>query len=236
MTALSARVLVVEDDQLLLESIVEYLTLCGMAVTGADSGLAFYQALATQSFDVAVLDIGLPDQCGYVLAEYVRKNTGMGVIILTARSETEDRVKGYESGADVFMVKPVDTRELQAAIVSLAGRRRPAPFDEPVRVTSAPWQLLRSEWILVDPAGVRIMLTAKEFRLVELLVTTCSKTVSRERVISILDYSAEEYEQRALDSLIRRLRRKIETLTGLPSPIKTVHALGYCFSSVAVIQ
>lgn len=119
------RVIIVEDDRDLRESLVEYLSLDGHDVTGVGSALEFYQALASSTFMIAVMDIGLPDQCGYVMAEFVRRNTPMGIIILTARSSIEDRVNGYRAGGDLYLVKPVDCRELSAAITSLAERQRP---------------------------------------------------------------------------------------------------------------
>ena len=114
----STRVIIVEDDQDLRESLVEFLNLAGHDVSGVGSGLEFYQAIAASSFAIAVVDVGLPDQCGYVITEYIRKNPAMGVIMLTARDAIEDRVRGYDAGADLYMVKPVDSRELGAAITS----------------------------------------------------------------------------------------------------------------------
>jgi len=117
------RVLVVEDNQNLRESMAECLNLAGLTVSSVGSAAECYQALASSDWCVTVIDIGLPDQSGYVLVEYIRANTTMKVIILTARDAIDDRIKGYDSGADIYLVKPINCRELAAAIVSLAQRQ-----------------------------------------------------------------------------------------------------------------
>lgn len=229
------RVIIVEDDRDLRESIVEYLTLAGLLVTGVGSGLEFYRTLADSSFHISVVDVGLPDQCGYVLAEYIRKNTAMGVIILTARDAVEDRVKGYGVGADLYLVKPVDCRELAAAISSLAERQRPETPSRPPAALQEAWQLTRKSWQLVTPGGSANSLTSREMQFLELLATTPGRAIRRDALLFALGYRDDEYANRALDSLVRRLRRKIEEGSTLPSPIKTVHAVGYCFSAPIVI-
>lgn len=231
-----ARVIVVEDNRDLRESTVEYLKLAGHDVTGVGSCLEFYRAIAESSYAIAVVDVGLPDQCGFLLAEYMRKNTAMGIIILTARDAVEDRVRGYDAGADLYLVKPVDCRELAAAITSLAmrlGDRPPAPARA---VASDSWHLDRRTWHLVPPSGPAILLTAKEMQFVECLAAKAGKPVGRDTPLAALGYRDDEYANRALDSLVRRLRRKIEEHVRMPLPIKTVHAVGYCFSGSIVIS
>ncbi len=230
------KVIIVEDNRDLRESLVECLNLAGHDAGGVGSCLEFYRALAESSYSIAVVDVGLPDQCGFVLAEYIRKNTAMGVIILTARDAVEDRVRGYDSGADLYMVKPVDCRELAAAIANLAvrlGDRTPEGGR-----SSAPesWHLVRQTWRLVTPAGLAVLLTAKEMQFMECLALNMGKPVRRDALLAALGYRDDEYANRAMDSLVRRLRRKIEEELRLLPPIKTVHAVGYCFSAPIVIS
>ncbi|NJD90630.1 MAG: response regulator transcription factor, partial [Geobacter sp.] len=142
-------VIVVEDDPDLCETLVEFLTLSGMEVTGVNSGLEFYKVVAQRNFTVAVLDIGLPDQSGYVLAEYARRNYAMGIIMQTAHGEAEERLKGYESGADVYMIKPVDCRELASAIKNLSLRISGAGNDNSPLVDNNAWRLNTKSWILL---------------------------------------------------------------------------------------
>jgi len=231
----SVRVIIVEDDRELRESLVDYLNLNGFAARGVGSGLEFYRALTNASYAVAVIDVGLPDQSGFVLSEYVRKNTAMGVVILTAWDTINDKLQGYGSGADLYLVKPVDCRELSSAIRNLAARLDGhAPSSVPA---SAPgeWRLVRQAWNLVTPDGLSIQLTAREMKFLTCLAEIPDKPVSRGALLAILGYTDDEYANRAMDSLVRRLRRKIEVLSCQTSPIKTVYSIGYSFSAPIVI-
>lgn len=229
------KVILVEDDLDLRESLVECLALAGLDACGVGSVMEFFRATATTSFSIAVVDLGLPDHCGYQLTEQIRKETEMGVIILTARDGVEDRVRGYDSGADLYMVKPVDCRELASAITNLTLRLGRGGKTPPKEAQPASWHLVKQHWHLVTPSGSAILLTAKEMQFMECLAEFPGGTVPREAVLAVLGYRDDEYASRALDSLVRRLRRKIEEEPGLPAPIKTVHGQGYRFSARVVI-
>jgi len=116
------RVLVVENAPDQRENIVKRLGSAGISASGVGSAAECYQALTKNNWRIAVVDIDLPDQSGYVLVEYIRANTTMKVIILTARDAADDRIKGYDSGADIYLVKPINCRELATAIKSLTQR------------------------------------------------------------------------------------------------------------------
>jgi two-component system, OmpR family, response regulator len=118
------RVIIIEDDRILRESIIRFLSVTGMNASGVGSVFEFYQSVVTRNFDVAVVDVNLPDQSGFTLADYLRRNSDLGIIIITARDSMEDRVRGYGAGADLYLVKPVNMPELVAAIASLSLRRR----------------------------------------------------------------------------------------------------------------
>ena len=226
------RVLVVEDNHDLRESVVECLTLAGLVAVGVGSASECYQALGAGEFNVALVDIGLPDQSGFVLAQYIRANTALAVVILTARDALDDRVRGYDSGADLYLVKPVDCRELAAAVTSLAQRqqvrREPLPAANPAIEA---WSLHLGSWRLAAPNGNCSELTAKEMQFLEILATTPGRSVLRDTLLTKLYLRNDEYTSRSLDSLVRRLRAKITSDTGVPVPIKTAHAVGYCFSA-----
>lgn len=230
------RVIVVEDDPDLCDTLVEFLILSGMDVTGVNSGLEFYRVVAKSSFTVAVLDVGLPDQSGYVLAEYVRRNYAMGVIILTAHGEAEERLKGYESGADVYMVKPIDCRELASAIKNLSLRISRINTDSSLAADDNFWRLNTKSWTLLSPNNESITLTAKEMQFIASLAKSSGEMTRRQHLLVELGYSDDEYANRAMDSLVRRLRRKIETATSVQPPIKTAYTGGYSFSAPIVIS
>ncbi len=164
------RIIIVEDDQDLLENMVKYLTLTGYEVMGVGSAGEFYAHITQQRYALAIIDIGLPDQNGLVLAEYVRKNTDMWVIILTACSTLDDKLAGLKSGAYFYLVKPVDCSELAATIANLFVRLDVVPplmAEEHQRGESVPdqaggpWRLDRNGWIVITPKGDSIALTKR---------------------------------------------------------------------------
>jgi len=237
------KIIVVEDDRDFRESMVEYLTLAGYHVAGAGSALEFYQAFARENYILAILDIGLPDQDGLVLAEYIRKNTDMRIVMLTAQSALDSKIMAYRSGADTYLVKPIDFAELVASLDSMLGRldikgsqipeKRPgdsAPGGKPEH-----WRLLSKEHTLFAPNGNMTSLTAREFDLLESLASAPKTVVERRAILQTLDYDDDDLGNRALDALIHRLRRKKEDLDCF-IPVKTVHGSGYSFSELIVIE
>jgi two-component system, OmpR family, response regulator len=230
------RILIVEDDADLRESVARYLSLSGFLVTGVGSAGEFYRYIVQETYEAVLLDIGLPDQSGLVLADYVRRNTGSAVVILTAHSEMEQRVRGYSSGADLYLIKPVVMEELAAAIASLARR-----YAERSRTAAAPggastWVLQQMSWRLISPSGIEIALTGKEFELIRRLVEANGRPVPRRQLLDLLFYPDDGGSGRALDNQVRRLRKKIRERTGVDDPIQTYHSIGYCFSYAIIVR
>lgn len=226
----TVHILLVEDDVDLCKSLTSYLSSVGFMVTAVGSCLECYAALSRARYDIAIVDVTLPDQSGFVLAEYLRANTTMKIIILTAHERLEERLRGYAAGAHNYFVKPVDLRELQAAIMSLVDADR---LTQPP-LSGAVWLLLRQSWQLKTDQGEVIKLTSLELQLLEILATGNGAVVPRDTLLNHLYSRNDEHSGRALDSLVRRLRAKI-TATGRPSPIKTAHAVGYCFSAPVTV-
>lgn len=237
------KVILVEDDVDLRDLLELCLVKQGLQVTGVGSAMELYQKLAVEKADIVVLDIGLPDQDGYVIADFLRANTEAGVIMLTAHAQVHDRVKGYASGADIYFVKPVDCIELSLAIRNLKRRldERPRKAEalaaEPV-VENAdlagikPWSLDHSAWAIATPSGAEVRLTTKEFNLMAALMSTPGHHMDRAHLAALLGYSPSEGGNRAgLDVLISRVRRKVEQALGTPLPLRTVHGKGYLFSA-----
>jgi DNA-binding response OmpR family regulator len=236
------KIIVVEDDSDFRESMVEYLLLAGFNVTGTASALEFYGAIAQENFLLVILDIGLPDQSGLVIAEYIRKNTDMRIVMLTAQSSLDIKVTAYRSGADVYLVKPIDFAELAASLYSILGRmvtNESTPPDKPEAVPSEQnpnqWRLLRNNYTLFTPEGSRTTLTSKEFDLLEKLASHPNTVVERQDLLKALDYANDDFGNRALDALIHRLRRKKDELDNR-IPVKTIHGTGYSFSAPIVME
>ncbi len=238
----SKRVIVVEDDLDFRDSIVQYLVLAGFDVTGVASALEFYQCIAREHYSLVILDIGLPDQNGLVLAEYVRHNTEMRIIMLTAQTSQESKVTAYNAGADIYLVKPVDFSELLATLYSILGRLdnrllvpQAVKKTEPVvQEEERPWRVVKSEWTLLSPEGEEIRLTSKEFYLIEKLASLPNGVVQRLDLLQSLDYNNNAYGNRSLDALVHRLRGK-QKEGEFKIPLKTVHGAGYCFSAPIIM-
>lgn len=236
------KIIVVEDDRDFRESMVEYLALAGFDVTGVSSALDFYQSIAREQYVLVILDIGLPDQNGFVLAEYIRKNTNMRIVMLTAQSSLDSKVTAYRSGADMYLVKPIDFSELAASLQSVLGRLdtinqtgREKPSAAVNLQQAATWKLLRHDHLLITPRGSQVALTAKEFDLLEKLASYPNMVVERQNLLKALVYENDDFGNRALDALIHRLRRKKDELDDR-IPIKTFHGSGYSFSAPIVIE
>lgn len=229
------RILFVEDDLDLRDSVSAYLVMAGFDVTGVGSCLECYAQLPGSSFSVAIVDVSLPDQSGFVLAEFLRANTTMKIIMLTALERIDDRVRGYAAGAHNYFVKPVDARELLAAVSSLtlSGYGDPEKGVGEEHPGTA-WKLIRKSWQLITPDGTGITLTSLELMLIDLLAAVPGRVVNREALIRTLYNREDEHSGRALDSLLRRLRSKI-TSSGHQSPIKTAHSVGHCFAEPVVV-
>ncbi|MBR1217975.1 response regulator transcription factor [Bradyrhizobium sp. U87765 SZCCT0131] len=231
------KIILVEDDHDLRQSMAEYLRLRNFHVTDVASGIAFYKALPRERYDIAVLDVNLPDISGFELARDIASRRddvgqGMGIIMLTARTARDDRVRGYKDGADLYLTKPVDGEELALAILNLGRRVRSAaaPADSgpsgPVATTEdVPWRLDRQGQMLHAAPGVSIRLSAREVVLLEYLAERPGVTVSRDGISSLFSQVEQDPESRRLDAALARLRAKLKT-AGLELPLQVVHGAG----------
>ena len=239
----SKRLLLVEDNMDLREDLAQYLMRQGYEVTTAGSAREFYQLASF--FPVVIIDIGLPDQSGLVLVVYLRNNSDSKIIILTAQSSSDAKVAGYNAGADIYMVKPVDGKELAASIFNMFHRLDLLPpTDEQVLATrendaspytSNSWQLVRAGWLLIWPDGKSISLTGKEFELIHFLTLQQGNVVSRKNLLTNLNYSLNESGNQSFEAQIYRLRRKAELINS-SLPIKTSRGIGYSLTARVITE
>lgn len=227
------KIILVEDDHDLRQSLADYLRLRNLHVTEAPSGIAFYKALRKERYDIAVLDVNLPDVSGFELARDLATQREMGIILLTARTGRDDRVRGYAEGADLYLTKPVDTEELALAILNLGRRvrRESAELEHarPANAIEAPggtaWQLNRRTQMLRSPDVRSVKLTAREMVLIEHLAARPDETVSRDLIMGLFGQSRVDPESRRFDALLARLRSKLR-IAGMECPLQVVHSAG----------
>jgi DNA-binding response OmpR family regulator len=236
-----ARIIVVEDEADLRDDLVEYLDRCGFEVRGASRGAELDRLLESGPADVIVLDINLPDEDGFSVARRIRASSHAAIIMLTARSSLIDRVIGLELGADVYLVKPVDFREVEAQVKALMRRMQkgttppaapePPPAAAPAAAADArkAWVFDDIEWRIQPPTGAAVPLTATEYKFLSLLVTAPGEPVTRQDISIALTGRDWDPYSRSIDSLVRRLRIKVEERSGCALPVQAVHGVGYAF-------
>jgi DNA-binding response OmpR family regulator len=154
---------------------------------------------------------------------------GVGIVMLTARSETTDRIRGLSEGADAYLSKPVDIDLLAATLYSLA--RRLQVQSSPAPASSHQWQLDSDGWCLLSPTGGIVALTQTESRLLSPLLRASNKVVPRETLISALTTNIHGYDPHRLDSLVHRIRKKVLRVLGIPLPLNAVPGQGYVLVS-----
>jgi two-component system phosphate regulon response regulator OmpR len=231
-----ATVAVVDDEPEIRETIQEYLEMNGLNVVTAGDGVALRALVDERPLDLVLLDINMPGENGLSLARFLRERTNVGIIMLTAAGNVVDRVVGLEMGADDYIPKPVDLRELLArvrAVLRRAGKAVEAPgaaADED-SVSFAGFKLDLATHKLFAPDGREIVLTSMEFDLLRAFVEHPNRVLSRDQLLEMAHHRSWEPFDRSIDIRIARLRRKLERDPGKPALIKTVRGAGYLFST-----
>jgi DNA-binding response OmpR family regulator len=222
----------VEDNIDLLDDLVFGLEHAGFKARGVTSATALDDLVGGGAFvpDLLILDIGLPGEDGQSIASRMRAQQALlGIIMLTARSGKHDKLKALDGGADHYLVKPVSIDELLAVIRAL-GRRIPTAD----RVHEQ-WQLNCRQYGVEAPSGEQMELTALEMTLMRALAEQRDGAVSRRSIVSAMGHDWLDYDQRRLDTLISRLRRRWRDKTGFRLPLETDRGEGYRFSAPVVM-
>jgi DNA-binding response OmpR family regulator len=227
----AAHILVVDDDPALRELLTAYLSVNGFDVEAVGDGVAMRAALAGGLPDAVVLDLMLPGEDGLALTRVIRAQSGLPILMLSARGEEMDRVIGLEVGADDYLSKPFGPRELLARLRALLRR------GQPVAVTGAPAEMSRFGPFALDRAGRRLLrdgtelpLTGAEYDLLALFVARPNRVLSRDMLVDQLrGYDRDPFD-RSIDIRVARLRRKIEADSASPAYIRTVRGEGYLFN------
>lgn len=235
MTIPEDPIFIVDDDADVRELLTDYLGDNGFSVTAFDSAQAFRDALITGRPRVVLLDIGLPGEDGLSLARHVREKLNVGIIMVSGAGETVDRIVGLEIGADDYIAKPFDLRELHARIKSVM-RRYPegggsaaGAGDETQRVPFGVHLLDLDRCQLFDHDEQEIPLTAAEFELIKVFVERPNRPLSRDQLMSLTQGRDWDPFDRSIDIRIARLRKKIEPDPERPQTIRTKRGLGYMY-------
>ncbi|HEU0202114.1 MAG TPA: response regulator [Burkholderiaceae bacterium] len=225
------RLLVVDDEPELVEILQEYLTGHGFAVSSAANAAQARARIATQLPDLAVLDIRMPGEDGLSLARWIREqHPQVGIVMLTTAADVVDRVIGLEMGADDYLGKPFELRELLARVKSVL-RRRTAPVEPPVPGLAkfGRCTLDLNARKLLDANGKELPLTAMEFDLLRVLADHPNRVLNRDELMELAHRRGWEVFDRSIDLRIMRLRRKIEPDPEKPEVIKTIRGVGYMY-------
>ncbi|HEV7478111.1 MAG TPA: response regulator [Burkholderiales bacterium] len=228
------RVLIVEDDREVREAVADYLASHGYDCAQAGDGKAMRVALAESAPDLVLLDLRLPGEDGLSLARWLRDNHEVAIIMVTAAGDVVDRVVGLEVGADDYLGKPFDLRELLARVKSVLRRggkpeKKPAKAGATQRVPIGACQLDLDTHQLIGQKGEEIPLTGMEFDLLRVFSEHPNRVLSRDQLLTLTRNREWEPFDRSIDIRIARLRRKIELDPEKPRTIKTVRGAGYIF-------
>ena len=225
--------LLVDDEPGLREPLAEYLSGQGFSVLEAESAAAARTTLGETTPDLVLLDIMMPGEDGLSLCRHLVETRDLPVILLTARGEATDRIVGLEIGADDYVTKPFEPRELVARIRSVLRRSERAPVvqDEELVYRFDGWTLDPLKRKLVDPAGATVPISTAEFRMLRAFCDHPRQVLDRDRLLDMVQGREAQLFDRAVDNQVSRLRRKIEADSRNPRFIQTVRGGGYRFGA-----
>lgn len=217
------NLILLEDELVLRQELTEFLTDSGYIVDAVTDLESFRQRYTPGKHNIALIDLGLPDGDGMDLIRELRsRGNPIGIVVFTARSKTRDKIQGLGEGADYYLAKTTDLDELAATLGALARR---LDATSPVQC----WILDASSRRLSAPGHGPIPLSQQDFLVLRTLMQHPGKAASRQQIVEAFGENFLTYDQRRLDTQMRRLRRKVEEAIGGELPVKTLRNAGYCF-------
>jgi two-component system phosphate regulon response regulator OmpR len=225
---MSTRILIIDDDLRLAEMLQTYLVTRGFSVDHRDQGRRGLEALASRAYEAVILDVMLPDLDGFEVCRQIRARSQIPVLMLTARGDAMDRIVGLELGADDYLPKPFEPRELLARLSAILRRARPA---------AAPGAPLRFGQLVIDAAAREVRvgaerreLTGRQFDLLLFLAERAGRVQSREQIAEALSGEEHDSFDRSIDVHVSRIRSAIEEDPRRPRFLQTVRGAGYVFA------
>jgi two-component system phosphate regulon response regulator OmpR len=230
----AAHIVVVDDDPDVRETVAEYLRRNGFAVTEADGGAALRDVMAARPIDLALLDINMPGDDGLTLAREIRGSGPAGIIMLTANSDDLDKIVGLEVGADDYVTKPFNPRELLARVKAVLRRAKQSGDGATAtlgrEVQMGKCRLNLDTRRLFEADGSEVPLTAMEYDLLRTFAEHPRRVLSRDRLLDLAHSKEMEPFDRSIDTRITRIRRKIEVDPTKPDCLRTVRGAGYVYN------
>jgi len=233
------HIAVVDDEEQIRAAVGEYLQLHGFRVSLADGGESLRKVMAgSDPIDLVILDLNMPGEDGLTIARHLREHSSVGIVILTAAGQTVDRVVGLEIGADDYMTKPFDLRELLARVKSVLRRVTAAPTPAPAAEPDKPGgtavrfgrlTLDTESHALIGEDGKEVPLTSMEYDLLRAFANAPNRVLDRDQLLDMAHNRNTDPFDRSIDVRIARIRRKIEKDPSKPQVIKTIRGAGYIF-------
>ncbi len=234
---MSYHVLVVEDDAVTRSKLVGYFQNEGYTVSEAESGEQMRDTLQSNSIDLVMLDINLPGEDGLMLTRELRSQSDIGIILVTGRTDSIDKIVGLEMGADDYVTKPFELRELLVRVKNLLWRISAARNADSMVEQKNDTNIVRfGEWMFdiqrraLSRNGEPVKLTQAEYELLVALSSYPNQVLSRERILNMISHRVDAPNDRTIDVLIRRMRAKMEFDPKNPQIFVTVHGEGYMFA------
>lgn len=224
---MQARVLIVEDEEDFREGIVELLKLENFEASGVGSIAEYLTWIKTNQYDILILDRNLPDGDGLDILKNHHVFSDAGSIILSCEGQPHDRILGMNADADYYLVKPFPTDELLAILHRVARR-----LDSATTQRALEWTLNTVRWELKTPNNLEIELTRSEFALLNCFIQKPGEVITRDQIIKGLGFNPMVYDNRRLEVMLRRLRKKIEDAGVVKFPLQTVYGVGLVFNEV----
>jgi two-component system torCAD operon response regulator TorR len=226
-----SHILVVEDELLMRELLVSYLKIEEYLVSEADSAAILKKVLVEKPIDLILLDINLPDQDGFSVVREIRSRSDIGIILVSKRNDGIDKIIGLEMGADDYICKPFEPRELIARVKSVLRRTQAkAANDLSPCVRFLNWTFHLGKRCVIDDKGEEVYLSGAEFKLLKVLIQKPNVVIERKQLQMLVDPQLKS-TSRSIDVLITRLRSKLRDKTVNSQIIVTVHGIGYVFAA-----
>ena len=235
---MSKHVTIVEDDPDVRALLAHSLGMDGYKVTALESGVGIEDALISDPADLVILDVGLPGMDGLTITQKIRQHSDVAIIIVSGRGDLTDKVVGLEIGADDYITKPFEPREIRARVRSVLRRGQvrgaaatPPVEDDHVVFSFGDWHLDVTAQALAGTDGQPVVLTSGEFRLLEALVTRAGRVLSRDQLMDVCYGNDTPAFDRSIDVCVARLRKKLNDDPRNPATIRTIRNGGYIFAA-----